>query len=255
VLVGGSPKGRPVPRPSTPIRRALRASASALHVGEYLFRRSDAAGDIYPDDADRGVVDGPDPDRIHFLGEPGETSLGVRTHDLSLPAFCARHLAGRTGRGVAWSIGGIPRIQDASRVVAEQEREVQQVDAVVLLVGITDVLRGTRAAVWERHVAAAVDALVARLPVGSPVLVAEIPPLSNAASLSRPARVAAGLRGEAFNRRTRALFVDRPCAHAIPFPEELTRSLWRPESEEKRYTDTYRVWGRDLAEAFLRVTG
>jgi lysophospholipase L1-like esterase len=245
-----------VQRSRMPIRRALRASAFALQVSEHLFARSDAAGDFHPDDRDHGVVGGPDPDRVLFLGEPGEMTLGVRTHELALPAFSARHLAARTGRGVAWSIARLmgSRIQHGPRIVAERALEIQKVDAVVLMAGITDVLRGTRAAVWERHMAATLDALVAHLPVGSPVLVAEIPPLSNAGSLSRLARVAAGIRGDAFDRRTRALLADRPDVHAIPFPEELTRSLWRPESEERRYTETYRVWGRHVAEAFLRVT-
>jgi hypothetical protein len=58
-----------------------------VRVVEFVFKRKDAAGDVYPDDPDRGVVAGPHPERVLFLGEVGEISLGVRTHELSLPAF------------------------------------------------------------------------------------------------------------------------------------------------------------------------
>jgi hypothetical protein len=233
---------------------ALAVSTSVARAAEFLFRRADASGDVYPDDPDRGVVAGPDPDRVLFLAEPGQVSLGVRTHELSLPAFFSRHVAARTHRGIAWSISAVPgsRLRNAPRIVARQEDELQHVDAVVILVGITDVLRVTGVAAWERHLRATLDAVAERVPRDTPILISDIPPLDNAGSLSRPARVAAGIHGRALDRHTRAVLADHPTAQAIGFPEELTRSLWLPESVEQRYRDTYRIWGAHLAEAFLR---
>jgi hypothetical protein len=68
-------------------------------VAEFVFRRRDAGGDVYPEDASDGMVEGCDPDRVLFVGELGELTLGVRTHELSLPAFFARRRAAATGRG------------------------------------------------------------------------------------------------------------------------------------------------------------
>jgi len=90
-----------------------------VRVVEFVFKRRDAAGDIYPDDPDRGVVAGPAPERVIFLGELGELTLGVRTHELSLPAFFARHRAAETGRGVEWSVAAVSSssVRDAAAQV------------------------------------------------------------------------------------------------------------------------------------------
>jgi hypothetical protein len=237
--------------------RLLAHAAAAARAAEYLYRRSDASGDFHPDDARQGIVEGPDPDRIAVVGETGMISLGVRTHQISLPAFLARHHASRTGRGVFWSIAPLPgaRLREAPAVVAAAECELVRADAVVLLAGITDVLRVTSARAWARQMREAVDALREHLPRDAWILVAAIPPLDNAGSLSRPARMAAGIHAQALNRRTREVVDGLPCTRVIPFPEELTRSLWVPESEESRYQGTYRTWGTHLAEALVDARG
>jgi hypothetical protein len=236
-----------------PISAALALSTSVARTAEFLFRRADASGDIYPSDPDHGATAGPDPDRVLFLAELGQISLGVRTHELSLPAFFSRHVSARTHRGTAWSISPVPssRMRNAPMAVARGTDELEHVDAVVILVGITDVLRVTRAAAWQRHLRATLDALTERVPRDTAILVSDSPPLDNAGSLSRPARVAAGIHGRTLDRHTRTVLADYPTARAIAFPEELTRSLWLPESIEQRYRDTYRIWGAHLADAFL----
>jgi hypothetical protein len=240
-----------------PITAARTLSTTAAHAAEFLFRRADESGDIHPDDPDRGVVPGPDPDRVLFLGELGQISLGIRTHELSLPAFFSRRVAARSHRGVAWSISALPnsRLLSARKVIDRDQGELEHVDAVVMLVGITDVLRVTGVSAWERHLRATLDALVAHVPRDTPVLISDTPPLDNAGSLSRPARVAAGILGRSLDRNTGAVAADYPTAQAIPFPEELTRSLWLPESVEQRYRDTYRIWGAHLADAYLHMRG
>ncbi|MFT2690439.1 hypothetical protein [Clavibacter zhangzhiyongii] len=229
----------------------------AARGAEFLFRRSDVSGDIHPDDARQGTVEGPDPDRIAVVGETGMISLGVRTHQIALPAFLARHHAMRTGRGVVWSIAPLPgsRLREAPAVIAGAECDLVRVDAVVLLVGITDVLRVTSVRAWGREMRSAIDALREHLPRDAWILVADIPPLDNAGSLSRPARLAAGIHAEALNRCTREVVDGLGFTRAITFPEELTRSLWRPESEESRYQGTYRTWGAHLADALVEARG
>jgi hypothetical protein len=239
-----------------PLSAVLRGAGALTRAAEFVFRRSDGAGDIYPDDADNGQIPGMNPDRVLFLGEPGMMSLGVRTHALSLPAFASRALARTSGRGVAWSIHPLrsSRIHDGADVAAGLECPLTGTDAVVLMVGITDVLRVTSAPAWDRRLSATLDALKEHLSCGTRILVAEIPPLDNAGSLSRPARLAAGIHGRALNRRTRAVIDGRAGISMVPFPEELTHSLWKPESQEDRYTGTYRVWGTHLGRALASST-
>jgi hypothetical protein len=238
-----------------PITAARTLSASVAHAAEFLFRRADESGDIHPDDPDHGVVPGPDPDRVLFLAELGQISLGVRTHELSLPAFFSGHVAARSHRGVAWSISALPgsRLGSAPAIVARDEDRLEHVDAVVMLVGITEVLRVTGVTAWERHLRATLDALVERVPHDTPILISDTPPLDDVGSLSRPAHVAAGIHGRALDRHTRAVLAAYPTAQAIPFPEELTRSLCLPESVEQRYRDTHRIWGTHLGDAYLRT--
>jgi lysophospholipase L1-like esterase len=216
---------------------------------EFFFRRSDATFDVYPDDAQEGVIDGPDPQQVWFVGEPGELSLGVRTHELSLPAFFARDRARRTGRGVAWAMASTPTssIRKLPAVIRSHQAQLRQCDLVVVMVGISDALRVMSPGVWERHLRATFNALEDCLPPDGRIVVGEIPPLNNAGSLSRPARVAAGIQGRLLNQRSRSVANDYSTVTVVDFPEELTRSLWRPESDEHRYRDTYAVWGAHLS--------
>jgi len=231
------------------VRRFTGVPLRGVRIVEFVFKRRDAAGDIYPNDADHGVVEGPSPERVVFLGERGELSLGVRTHELSLPAFFARHRAAETGRGVEWSIAAVPSssVRDVPAVAVSRGGDLPGVDHVVILLGITDSLLVVPPSVWEERLRLTIDTLVQALPRRSRITIGDIPPLDNAGSLSAPARVAAGIQGRALNARTRRVAEDYPSVSVVEFPEELTRSVWRPESEEHRYRDTYKVWGEHLS--------
>jgi hypothetical protein len=50
------------------VRALTGAPLRGVRIVEFVFKRRDAAGDIYPDDPDHGVVPGPDPERVVFLG-------------------------------------------------------------------------------------------------------------------------------------------------------------------------------------------
>lgn len=232
------------------LRRLLTHPWRYTRLIEFFFRRKDTAGDIYPDDDSTGTVPGPDPDRVVFLGEPGELTLGVRTHELSLPAFYARQHSQRTGRGTIWSIAPIRTalLRDAPKTIGGNRSFFDRADIVVLLAGITDTLTVTTAATWEKHLRATLDALTEKTPANVRILGGEIPPLDNAGTLSKPARMAAGLHGKTLNSRTRTVVAEYPHVSVVTFPPELTHSVWRPESEERRYTTTYKIWGKQLAD-------
>jgi hypothetical protein len=240
-----------MPRPILHAVRALRAVPSrGVRLAEFLFRRRDASGDIYPRDPDHGTVAGPDPDRILFLGEKGELTLGVRTHELSLPAFFARRRSATTQRGVSWSIStaSSSSIKDTPAEVVARAAHLSGCDDVVIVLGITDALRVISPAAWESALRETLELLLQGLPRGGRVMISEIPPLDNAGSLSAPARLAAGIHGRILNARTRLVAEDYAMVTVVEFPEVLTRSVWRPGSEEHRYRDTYKVWGEHLAD-------
>jgi hypothetical protein len=233
------------------LRAASTLPGRTARVAESLYRRVDAEDGIVPADAARGVVGGPDPERIVVIGENGMISLGVRTHGISLTASLARQHAARTGRGVVWSSAILPgaRIRDAPAVIARLAPVLARTDAVVLLVGVSDVLRVTAVAHWGRHLGDALAGLRRHLPAGTWILVAALPPLDHAGGLSPRARRGAGRHGRALDQRTREVVASVPNATAIAFPAELMRAPWQPACERTAYRETYRIWGADLARA------
>lgn len=233
----------------------LRLAASAVHGVEFFFRRTDRSGDIYPDDAPHGQIPGADPDRILVMGERGEISLGVLTHELSIAGFVGREHHRRTGRGCAWSVATLERdrIGDGKALVAAHSGEVARTDLVVVLAGISDCLTLTSVARWRRGLDETLRALFDELPPDAHVVVAEIPPLGNAGSLGRAARVAAGYRSTVLNHRSRKLLQAYPRATVAAFPPELTDRLWVPQSRQERYTRTYSLWSRSLVAACLEA--
>jgi len=235
---------------SSLLRAVVVVPVRGARVIEFIFRRRDAAGDIFPSDASSGEVDGCDADRVLFVGEPGELTLGVRTHELSLPAFFARHRAATTGRGVSWFIAPVTSssVRGATATVIKQGEKLASYDQVVLLLGISDALRVISPSAWEKALQGTLEVLLEGLPRGGQILIGEIPPLDNAGSLSAPARMAAGLHGRLLNARTRDVAQCYSAVTVVNFPKELTRSVWRPESEGNRYRHTYKVWGAHLAD-------
>lgn len=231
------------------LERVALAPARLVRTTEFIFRRADVSGDIYPDDASHGHIPGPNPDRVVFIGEAGQISLGVRTHQLSLAAFFARHHHALTHRGVDWSIHTFPhaRIAEGPSTVQAISNTLEGTDIVVMLIGITDALRVIPSALWENEMRSTLTTLNELLPSDARILLGDMPPLNNAGSLSRAARVAAGIHGSALNKRSQTAVAPFPQATSVTFPEQLTQSLWRPESEEKRYTNTYNTWAAHLA--------
>lgn len=230
----------------------LHRAAQTVGLLEFFFRRQDASGDIQPTDAAEGDLPGPDRLRLLVLGERTAMGLGVATHALGPAAQTARRLARLSGRGVSWSAMGMPdsRLRSAGRLFADADR-LGDVDCVVLMAGITDTLCATPVADWSRQLYATLDALESMLPPRGLVLVAEIPPMDNAGSISRAARAAAGIHARRINRATRAVVSDRAQVQTTPFPEAMTRDVWLPRSEEGAYREMYETWGDAFADGIM----
>lgn len=219
--------------------------AQSIGFIEFVFRRRDSAGDIFPSDAPAGAVDGPLPIRILVVGESTAMGLGVATHSLAVAAQTARRLARETGRGVTWASVGFPdsRLRNAATLDGST---YSGVDVVVVMAGIVDTLCVTPVAEWKLNMANLLDDLDTRLPDHGQVVVAAIPPMDNAGSISRAARIAAGIHARRLNAATRSATVDRERVDLVDFPTALTEDLWVPKSQQGTYRQMYSVW----AEAF-----
>ncbi|MCU1406782.1 MAG: hypothetical protein JWQ43_3085 [Glaciihabitans sp.] len=223
---------------------------------EYVFRRSDKSGDIFPNDDPHGSVDGNTPQRIVIVGEANAVGLGVTRHTLGMAGHVARLLASRTGHGVHWSavrVDGM-RIRNASATVRANRELLQGADLVVVMLGIVDTLSLTSRRTWAIHLNTVMDNLDDILPVGAKVVVTRIPPMDNAGSVSRLARLAAGAQARVLNRTSDALLAGRSRVQLVAFPESLRQELWSPESRETPYVGMYSAWATAVVDEVAPVS-
>jgi lysophospholipase L1-like esterase len=235
--------------------RVLELGARVLGLVEFFFRRSDKSGDISPTDAPLGEVEGADALGVLVLGEANAVGLGVTRHTLGMAGHLARHLNARTGRGVRWSAARVETdlLRNLPAAVREHRGALAHADVVVLMIGIVDTLSLTRTRAWSAQMASALDLLTASLPVTATILVTSIPPMDNAGSISRLARLAAGRQARALNRESASLIGERDNCHIVAFPTTLSQELWAPQARETPYLKMYDEWARSAADTVHAV--
>lgn len=237
-------------------RTALTSTALRAWFVKRLFRRRDEGGDIYPDDASRGIVAGPAFDRILVLGEGTAVGLGVSVSDLAMGAQLARELSHGTRKGVHWSSIALDRFRlDSAPALIRDTPSIATVDLVIVIAGITDTLRLTSLRAWELAVTDTLAALESLLSRDAVIVFAEIPPMDNAGSISRIARATSGRRAAAFNAATRRLVLGRDRAISVAFPASLRNEVWLPGSRESSYATMYALWADAVVVAILDERG
>jgi hypothetical protein len=211
---------------------------------EFVFRRTDKAGDIFPSDEPHGFVEGTDPARVVVLGESNAVGLGVTQHQLGMAGHVARRFAAKTGRGVHWSAVEVRanKISNAWESVENNRDLLANANVVVLMMGIVDVLSLTGTQSWAAHLSNTLDCLTQDIPRDAIVLVTRIPPMDNAGSVSRLARLAAGRQARLFNRKTDGILRNYKNCTPVTFPEMLREELWVPKSRQEPYVRMYSAW-------------
>lgn len=134
-----------------------------------------------------GEVGKGEPLRLLVVGESTAVGVGAAHHGEALAGELAARLAAKLGRRVFWRVlgdngataRGTLRLLEATHTVAA--------DLAVVVLGVNDVLEQTRAARWQRDIAALVAALHARTGAREVILL-EVPPLVHFPALPRPLR-------------------------------------------------------------------
>jgi lysophospholipase L1-like esterase len=134
-----------------------------------------------------GEVGSGAPLRLLVVGESTAVGVGAAHHGEALAGELAARLAAKLGRRVFWRVLGengatarrTLRLLEATHTVAA--------DLAVVVLGVNDVLEQTRAARWQRDIAALVAALHARTGAREVILL-EVPPLAYFPALPRPLR-------------------------------------------------------------------
>ncbi|CAN5401829.1 hypothetical protein BH09ACT1_BH09ACT1_20990 [soil metagenome] len=219
-----------------------------------FFRLVDQNPDVFPAGPARGVIPGGSFERVMIIGDRSAVGLGVSDHADGIGGQLAQHLATARDGGIEWSAFQLPRgrIEDAPTFVAEHSAVIVT-DVVVLMVGITDVLRLTSRGTWRTSLDDTLTKLDQLLQNDAFIIVALVPPLEHLGGLSRLARLAAGSRARGINRITRELVAAKPRSIAVDFPAALNARLWEPWAQQRAHGAIYARWAAALAGALLAL--
>lgn len=120
----------------------------------------------------------PAADRILVVGNGPSQGWGVLTHQLALTGQLAHAVAQRTGRACDADLVGAESMNVRSALAWIGDRELRDLDAVVLVLGTNDALRLTALHVWERELYDLLAGIEARVRPGTVITLASIPPVA-----------------------------------------------------------------------------
>jgi hypothetical protein len=215
----------------------------ALHLGVLGLKIRRAP---FPRDEAVATLPGPDAARLLVVGDLAASGYGVLLHGMAFPAQLASAWSSRTGRGCSWSTVADPLL--TVRRAAHHPRvgaAARGVDALVVALGIPDVLQLTS----SDDVVGAVGRLVARVRAAAgrdvPVLLAGLPPMTRFQGLSPATARLIGSQLHRVDEAFRRVAGQHDGVEFVAFPE------WRIGSSTLRRAFSFRAmhsgWARAVA--------
>lgn len=218
--------------PNGLVRRAIRGWWTASKINWDAIPK--------PSDEPRARVNGPDTDRVLFIGDGPALGFGVASHQLALPGQLARQVAALTHRGIDLDLVATPRLY--SRTAREHFLNARSghYDVAVTLIGPNDAVRLTPIDEFRRGL----DALLASMLTDGVqrALLLGIPSFAAMPIVaSIPARLAQA-HAILLNEQLRRIAESWPGVRHLPFapPAE-------PEPDRYRSAATYRAWASLIA--------
>lgn len=240
--------------PSRLLYAASLASLSLLPVVLWQGLRLRRTRPRLPDaqgDAQGQYSEGSRPLRLLVLGESTVAGVGAGHHGEALAGQLGQSLEQRLGRAVAWRAAGKSgadlrwlRRHMLPALAAEPE-DCRVADALLLVVGVNDVLAMSSPGHWQGELAALIADL--RAVFGPlPVFIAAIPPLGRFPALPQPLRGILGLRASLLDQATRRLLPHVPFAWHLPAALPPHADLFCADGFHPSPAG-YRLWAEQLA--------
>lgn len=188
--------------------------------------------------------------RVVVLGESTVAGVGAEQYADGLSACLAERLAARTARPVGWrAVGRSGATARSARAELTPRLAGLEADALVLVLGVNDVLGLGSAAQWSADLHALIDAAWSALRAPCPTVVSPLPPLGEFACFPQPLRAFLGLRATAFDAVTRAVAAERGLVVAPALPR-LTPEVFATDGFHPSAAG-YAAWAEGLAAAAL----
>jgi GAF domain-containing protein len=176
---------------------------------------------------------------VLLIGGPVVAGAGVASFALSLGGWLARRIAARTGRGADVETRSSDRFDTRAAAALLREEELERYDAVVIMMGVRQLMRLRPTSLWRRDVQALLDEIARVRPATVPVLLVGVTPFAR--DMDAPAFVARWLDAavERHNEVTRELCERSGAARFVPFDPE--RSGVRPGRDASAVYESWAV--------------
>lgn len=202
----------------------------------------------FPTDPPLSHGSGPDPDRVLLIGGLVVGGAGVASFDLALGGRIARRLASRTGRGADVETRSIARYDTAAAAALLRAENLDRFDAVMIVLGVRQVMRLRPAWMWRRDVQSLLGVIAESVSAALPVMIVGIAPFARDMDVPRFAVHWLEAAVERRNAETRRLCEATGVAQFVPFAP--TRTGIRSGLDASA---VYESWAQALTPALDRA--
>ena len=197
-----------------------------------------------------GAVGGDDRTwRLALLGESTAAGVGVDHNERGLAGHSAAQLAAATGDGAEWTVAA--RNGATARAVTEELLPALSapLDAVIVVLGVNDLMRGRSLRAWEGDARALLRELRARLGPDAVVVVSGLPPFGQFPFLEPPLRTVLARRAHALNAVLERVTAETG-EHFVPVETELDEPFF---SSDRFHPSArgYSIWAGALVEPIV----
>lgn len=202
----------------------------------------------FPVDAPEREIVGTEPDRLLFIGDAAVAGYGVLHEGMTTPWRTARLVAKDRERGCLWETIAAANLT-AARAARTPGLEATDADVVVVMLGVPDVLLGTRTTHWVKSLRSIVGRVRAEAGTARRIVFAGVPPIAEFRPLPALARRLMTMQIQRLNGATRVVASETLDATYVPFPA--WRAAEQHREEQICWKSMHKLFARALAPAIV----
>ncbi len=218
-----------------------------LHLG--LYRR-ELASAPFPVDEPEFEDPGPHPDHLAFVGSIAVSGYGVLHHGMKTSSRTAQQVACERRRGCTWTEVTTPTLT-AAGAAALPSLVPAGTDAVMLLIGITDVLLVTSPGDWGAALERIAERVRDEAGCATGVVVAGIPPMAEFRPIPPVAARRLTRQIDGLNAVSQELAERTPGMTYVPFPRWDVGSLFIQDAMS--WATMHRLWASAVTPAVISL--